>query len=153
MAIYSSVVRWIGDRPWFRPVATEVLPRVDRVLLRSQGWRVTPFPTLLLTTVGHRSGRPHHAPLWYLEDDGFVVMASNYGRSEPDWSRNLREKPTCQVKVGRSVLATRATQVAHPARPHYLERFISFYPPYRDYVARAGREIPIWILAPLPVAP
>ncbi|MCP4249152.1 MAG: nitroreductase family deazaflavin-dependent oxidoreductase [bacterium] len=153
MAIYPAVVRWIGDKPWFRPVATHVLPRVDTVLLRSRGWRSTPFPTLLLTTVGHRSGRPHHAPLYYLDDEGFVVIASNYGRNEPDWSRNLREKPTCQVKVGRSVAPALATQVADTARPHYLERFAAFYPPYRDYVARAGREIPIWMLAPLPAAP
>ena len=56
MSVYRSLIRWVGDRPWFRPVARWVLPPIDRALLRFAGWRATPFPTLLLTTAGHRVG-------------------------------------------------------------------------------------------------
>jgi deazaflavin-dependent oxidoreductase (nitroreductase family) len=153
MGSYGSFVRWVGDKPWFRPVARGVLPKIDLALLRSQGWRFTPFPTLLLTTVGHSSGRPHQAPLYYLEDDGFVVIATNYGRDEPDWSRNLAVNPICTVKVGRQAQAANAAPVPANHWQRYLDQFAAFYPSYRDYVARAGREIPIWKLAPMPATP
>lgn len=148
MGAYANLVRRVGDKPWFRPVAREVLPRVDAALLRSRGWQATPFPTLLLITTGHQSGRSHEAPLYYLEDGGFVVIATNYGRHEPDWSRNLAASPLCSVKVRSSRVAAHAEMVPADRWHHYLERFAEFYPSYNDYVARAGREIPIWRLVP-----
>lgn len=153
MGVYQSVTRYVGDKPWMRPVARHVLPGVDRALLRVAGWKVTPFPTLLLTTTGHTTGHPHESPLWYLEDGGLVVIASNYGRREPDWSRNLRADPFCTVRVGRTTRAARASLVGKKQWPGYFDRFAAFYPSYRDYAARADREIPIWRLALLPVTP
>lgn len=145
---YARFIRWVGDKPWFRPVARTLLPKVDAVLLRSLGWRATPFPTLLLTTTGHQSGQAHQAPLYYLEDDGFVVIATNYGRHEPDWSRNLAATPSCSVRLGSSEVAAEAREVPADRWHHYLERFADFYPSYYDYAARAGREIPMWRLVP-----
>lgn len=126
---------------------------MDAALLRLAGWRATPYATLLLTTTGARSGEKHRSPLYYLEDDGYVVIASNYGRHEPDWSRNLAAQPMCTVKVGRRTQAARAERVAKAEWPGYLDQFASFYPPYRDYVNRAGRTIPMWKLVPVPARP
>ena len=151
MSAYGNLVRWVGDKPWFRPVARWVLPKVDTVLLRSKGWQATPFPTLLLITTGHQSGQTHQAPLYYLEDDGFVVVATNYGNHEPDWSHNLAATPACTVRVGSTEMAAQAEAVADDRWHHYLDRFAAFYPSYRDYVARAGRDIPMWRLVPQPV--
>ncbi len=149
MGVYQAFARWAGDKTWFRPVATGLVPKLDAALLQSGGRYISPFPTLLLTTVGHRSGRPHRAPLYYLQDDGYVVIASNYGRREPDWSRNLAVDPFCTITVRRMSLAARALLVPDDLRPGYIERFAGFYPSYRDYVARAGREIPVWNLTPI----
>lgn len=149
MDAYRSLIRWIGDKPWFRGIARRGLPLIDKILLR-RGWRATPFPTLLLTTTGHQSGHPHEAPLYYLEDDGFVVIASNYGNHEPDWSRNLSARPICTVMVGRTAVVARAERVPVDLWHRYLDRFAEFYPPYRDYVTRAGREIPMWKLVASP---
>jgi deazaflavin-dependent oxidoreductase (nitroreductase family) len=148
MAAYRRFARWVGDKPWFRPISRWVLPYVDRLLLRLGGWRATPFPTLLLTTAGHRSGQSHQAPLYYLEDDGFIVIASNYGHHEPDWSRNLAVTAACTVRIGRSEMKARGERVSADRWDGYLDRFVEFYPPYRDYVARAGRSIPMWRLVP-----
>ena len=148
MEAYGSLVRRVGDKPWFRPIARWVLPRLDTFLLLSRGWRATPFPTLLLITTGHQSGQPHHSPLYYLEDGGFVVIATNYGNHEPDWSRNLATTPVCSVKVGSTEVPVRAELVPADRWHRYLDRFAEFYPPYGDYVARAGRDIPIWLLVP-----
>lgn len=148
MDAYGSFVRWVGDKPWFRPIARWVIPKVDTVLLESRGWQATPFPTLLLITTGHQSGRPHQSPLYYLEDDGFVVIATNYGNHEPDWSRNLAATPICTVKVGSTEVAVRAEVVPAHRWHGYLDRFAEFYPSYHDYVVRAGRDIPMWRLMP-----
>lgn len=149
MGAYQSFARWVGDKAWVRPLARRVLPKVDTVLLRSNGWRATPFPTLLLTTIGHHSGGAHLTPLYYVEDDGFLVIASNYGGEEPHWSRNLRATPACTIKVGRLAMAAKAEPVSDDQWDEHLDAFADFYPPYRDHVARAEREIPIWKLKPM----
>lgn len=44
------------------------------------GGRIGRNPTLLLTTVGRRSGRPHTVPLTYFQDgDRLALVASNAG--------------------------------------------------------------------------
>ena len=108
---------------------------------------MTPFPTLLLTTIGRNSGRTVDTPLWYLEEGRKVaVIASNFGRHEPDWSRNLRANPTCTVKIRRKTTAYRARPAEGEAWDRYLEEFAEFYPTYRDYIVRSGREVRIWVL-------
>ncbi len=145
--MYRALTRWIGSQRWLLPAATLVGP-VDRFLLRKFGRRITPFPTLLLTTVGRTSGQTFGAPLWYLQDGSdLTVIASNFGRGEPDWSRNLRVNSTCTVKIRRHTTAHRARLASDSEWEQYFARFADFYPTYRDYVARAGREVPIWVLA------
>ena len=148
MRWYRWFAGWVGDRPWFRPIATTVLPTVDKLLLHLRGWYSTPFPTLLLTTTGLKTGDLHEAPLYYLDDDGFVVIATNYGRREPDWSRNLRAEAQCTLLVGRATIPALAREADEGDWDRYLEEFAAFFPPYLDYVARAGHRIPIWKLTP-----
>lgn len=108
---------------------------------------LTPFPTLLLTTAGRKSGEAVDVPLWYLKDgEGLVVIASNFGGDEPDWSLNLRSDQACAVKIRRRTTAYRARLSEGKAWDRYLAKFAEFYPTYRDYIARAGREVPIWVL-------
>ena len=113
MSLYGGLTRWIGNQTWLRPVAPLVSP-VDRVLLGKFGRRMTPFPTLLLTTIGRNSGKTVDTPLWYLEEGReLAVIASNFGRHEPDWSRNLRANPTCTVKI--------PTEPARPEAKHGID--------------------------------
>lgn len=147
MGVHHRLAVWVGDKPWFRPVARRLLPAADKLLLKWFGWRATPWPTLLLTTTGRHSRAPHETPLYFVDHGGdLAVIASNYGGAEPAWSRNLRHDAACAVSLKRRSTTSRA----HPASPgeweDLFERFAAFYPSYRDYRARAGREIPIWIL-------
>ncbi|MEE9473091.1 MAG: nitroreductase/quinone reductase family protein, partial [Acidimicrobiia bacterium] len=138
-----GLTSWIGKQTWLRPLAPLVSP-VDRVLLSKFGRRMTPFPTLLLTTIGRNSGRTVDTPLWYLEEGRKLAMiAFNFGRHEPDWSRNLRANPTCTVKIRRRTTAYLTRPAEGEAWGRYLERLVEFYPTYRDYIAGAGREVPI----------
>jgi deazaflavin-dependent oxidoreductase (nitroreductase family) len=61
-----------------------------------------PFPILLLTTVGARTGRRTTVPLGYDVDDGRVfVVASKAGAAKhPAWFHNLRANPSVTVELG-----------------------------------------------------
>lgn len=148
MGFYADVARAIGDKPWFRPVARKVLPVVDKVLVR-MGWRATPWPTLLLTTLGRKTGTARNAPLYFVETNGGpAVLATNYGQQEPAWSHNLRANQNCQVTLRRATNEHRARLATTDEWSLLFERFAEFYPAYRTYLERAERDVPMWILEP-----
>ena len=62
-----------------------------------------PFPILLLTTIGARTGRPATVPLGFAVDDNgrVFVMASKAGAPRhPAWFHNLRTNPSVTVELG-----------------------------------------------------
>lgn len=70
-----------------------------------------PFPTLLLTTTGARSGRATTVPLGFAVDDGgrVFVMASKAGSPRhPAWFHNLRANPAVTVELGDRSFQARA---------------------------------------------
>ena len=112
------------------------------------GRRLTGVPTLLLTTVGRKSGQPRQASLMYLEDGtNLVVIASNAGSDrDPAWWLNLETTPDAIAWVG----AERRRVHARRASPAELERLwprlVELYPGYQEYGKRTGREFPVVIL-------
>ena len=58
-------------------------------------------PTLLLTTIGRRTGRTRRTPLIYGRDgDRYVVVASAGGQpNHPAWYLNLRADPRVRIQV------------------------------------------------------
>jgi deazaflavin-dependent oxidoreductase (nitroreductase family) len=69
----------------------------------SIGHRMTGVPSLLLTSVGRRTGKTRTAALVYAEDDGsYVVVASNGGaEAPPGWLYNVKAGPSVDVQIGR----------------------------------------------------
>jgi deazaflavin-dependent oxidoreductase (nitroreductase family) len=70
-----------------------------------------PFPILLLTTTGARSGQPVTVPLGFAVDDSgrVFVMASKAGApSHPAWFHNLRANPSVTVELGDRSFQARA---------------------------------------------
>jgi deazaflavin-dependent oxidoreductase (nitroreductase family) len=62
-----------------------------------------PFPILLLTTTGARTGRQATVPLGFAVDDNgrVFVMASKAGApTHPAWFHNLRANPSVVVELG-----------------------------------------------------
>src|SRR4051812_27405533 len=62
-----------------------------------------PFPILLLTTTGARTGRRTTVPLGYaVDDDGrvFVVASKAGAPRHPAWFHNLRANPSVTVELG-----------------------------------------------------
>jgi deazaflavin-dependent oxidoreductase (nitroreductase family) len=109
-------------------------------------------PTLLLTTIGRRSGQPRRTALIYGQDgDDHVVVGSQGGSPEhPLWYSNLVEHPEVNVQVG----ADRFTATARTATPAEKARLwpvmARIWPPYDEYQTRTDRDIPVVILSRLP---
>lgn len=137
---------WLGPR---------VVARIDRFFYRSTGGGLVSlgsraFPTLLLTTVGHRTGRLHSVPLFYLGvAGGWVVVASNYGRSEhPAWSTNLLTDPTASIERDSQVLDVRARLLSEDEKRKVWPDLLELFDGWQQYENETQRSIRVFLLEP-----
>ena len=109
-------------------------------------------PSLLLTTIGRKSGDRFLFPLFYGKvGKGFIVVASKGGAPEhPGWYRNLVANPHVEVQVGTRKFAALARTATGEERERLWHEAVKFWPPYADYQLKsAGREIPVVVLDPV----
>ncbi len=102
-----------------------------------------------LTTSGARSGRARTVRLLgFTADDGFVVIASNYGRTRhPAWYYNLMTHPGAELTVDGRSRPVVAELTTGRQRARLWERALAFFPGWQQYQARQqGREIGVFLL-------
>lgn len=104
--------------------------------------------TLLLTTVGRRSGQPRTTPLIYAPyGDAYTIVASKGGSDEPpDWYLNLSEQPEVEVQVLGDRFKARARTAGAEEKPEIWKTMASEWPAYDEYQQRTDREIPVVVL-------
>ncbi len=104
--------------------------------------------TLLLTTVGRRSGQPRTTPLIYAPyGDAYTIVASKGGSDEPpDWYLNLSEQPEVEVQVLGDRFKARARTAGAEEKPEIWKTMVSEWPAYDEYQQRTDREIPVVVL-------
>jgi len=109
-----------------------------------------PVPTLLLTTIGRKSGKERHAPLLYVERRGaYVVIGSKGGNpDDPTWYRNLQSHPDCEVRVGALRTRARGRVLEGEEREAVWSEVVLKYPVYVKYQRRTDRQIPVILLEP-----
>jgi len=108
-------------------------------------------PTLLLTTVGHRSGTARRTGLIYGRDgDRYVVVASKGGApAHPSWFRNLVVDPQVRVQVKGDRFDARARVAAPDEKARLWPMMAGIWPAYDDYQSRTDRDIPVVLLEPV----
>src|SRR3546814_18843006 len=91
---------------WFRRFGPRVLPPIERAIAAVTGGRVQIsallVPSLVLHTVGARSGEPRDAPLMYTPDGQgrAIVAGSNFaGSAHPAWTTNPLSPPDADITV------------------------------------------------------
>lgn len=110
-------------------------------------------PSLLLHTVGAKTGRPRTTSLTYARDgDSYLIVASNGGGDRyPGWYHNLRHRPDCEINVGPRRLAVTARKVG-PGDGDYARLWEivnnNNANRYNRYQRRTSRPIPIFALTP-----
>ena len=157
---YRRLFIWLSHFRWFSWLSYTVLVPIDRALYRHSHGRVSllhvgvgrppALPTLLMTTVGRKTGRQHTTPVLYLEDVGrFIVVGSNFGRpSHPSWSSNLLAEPRATVRVRRHETHVVARLASDDEARRLWPRLAQLYPPWQAYAGRTGRHFRVFVLDP-----
>jgi deazaflavin-dependent oxidoreductase (nitroreductase family) len=124
---------------------------------RSGGWvghrLLFGMPTLLLHSVGRKSGTPRTSALTYGRDGAaFLVVASKGGApTSPAWMHNVLAAPTCEIQVGREHITVKARKVL-PGDPDYDRMWATMNDVnggrYREYQKKTDRPIPVVALTP-----
>jgi deazaflavin-dependent oxidoreductase (nitroreductase family) len=132
-----------------------MLPIHDAIYQKTGGWigHWVPGmpPSLLLHTVGAKTGQPRTSTPSYARDgDSYLIVASNAGSDRyPAWYHNLRKHPECEINIGPKRFAVTARRITpedadYPrlwqlANKNNANR-------YNGYQRKTSRPIPIFAL-------
>jgi deazaflavin-dependent oxidoreductase (nitroreductase family) len=110
--------------------------------------------TLLLTTIGRRSGRPRTTPVMFLRDGARLVITSeSFGQGRPAaWPLNLTANPHAKVQLGKQRVCYRASPATREQTAAYWPRFVEIWPAHVSYQQRSGKRH-MFILEPARCTP
>jgi deazaflavin-dependent oxidoreductase (nitroreductase family) len=150
-----SVAHRIVSRVFLSPLGTrfgrDIASRLDPTLIRLTRGRVSsvwPFPSVVLTHVGAKSGRTRTSALVYFTDRGRVILiASNFGGSRnPSWYHNVKANPIVTL-YGRGICGRFiADEIYGAERDRLFQRAKDGPGPYGHYeqaAAAQSRCIPV----------
>ena len=105
-------------------------------------------PTLLLTTVGRKSGRVLTLPLIFgRSGPNYVVVASKGGAAaHPAWYLNIQADPEVQVQVKAEKFTAHARTAKGEERAALWSTMVEIYGPYAHYQTKTDRQIPVVVL-------
>lgn len=108
-------------------------------------------PIVVITTVGHQSGKLRKNPVMRVENDGvYAAVASKGGAPEdPSWVANFLARPEVDLQDGPVKKTYRAELASAEERPEWWERAVEAFPQYAEYEKKADREIPVFLLTPV----
>lgn len=139
--IFDSPIRWVKQH------AQRYVETGGR-----NGHRWSGVYTLLITTLGRKTGKLRRTALIYGEDNNcYVVVASRGGhKHHPAWYLNLLENPQVFVQVGPDTFGARARPAKGREKKRLWAKMVEIWPEYERYQARTQRQIPVVILTPEP---
>lgn len=150
-----SVAHRIVSRVFLSPLGTrfgrDIASRLDPTLIRLTRGRVSsvwPFPAVVLTHVGAKSGKTRTNALVYFTDRGRVILiASNFGGSRnPGWYHNVKANPIVTL-CGRGIRGRFIAEEIYGAeRDRLFQRAKDAPGPYAKYeqaAAAQSRSVPV----------
>ena len=109
-------------------------------------------PSLVLHTVGAKSGEPRDAALMYTPDGQgrAIVAGTNFaGARHPAWTTNLLAHPDAAITVRGRRMIVHATPVPDAERDAAWARIEAQWPGYRNYERESGRTVRLFRLQPV----
>ena len=151
----GRAVQRMAGSPLFLKVAPKVVPHLDRAVYRlTGGKRIMSggvVPTLVLQTVGAKSGQPRTTPLATMPDgEYFYVVGSNFGQEKhPAWSANLLKNPDATVSFKGRTVQVHAHLLTPEEKQLMWPRLLKVWPNYDKYVELSGgRDLRVFRLGP-----
>jgi deazaflavin-dependent oxidoreductase (nitroreductase family) len=108
-------------------------------------------PTLLLTTVGRKTGLGRRTALIYGTDgEDYIIVASKGGHpSNPLWYENLVNNPEVEIQVGAEVASARASTITDQlSYDRNWIMMVGMWPGFDEYKAKTSRVIPLVAIRP-----
>lgn len=150
----GPLMRWVGGRPWFPPVAKRLMPLDAALQQRTDGrlalMALAGLDSLVLTTTGRRTGGQRRVALLCVDGPGGCVVAgSNWGgERHPAWSANLLAHPAARIAMRGRVVPVTAKLATGVQRDRLWELLVAAWPAYAAYQRRTDRKIRVFTLAP-----
>ena len=112
-----------------------------------------PFPIMLLTTIGARTGRRTTTPVGFgIDGDRVYVVGSKAGGpSPPSWFHNLRANPSVTVEFGRESFQAQAIIAEGADRDRLYGLIAAQVPAFGEYEKTTDRTFPVVVLEGVPV--
>lgn len=111
--------------------------------------------TLLLRTIGRKSGEVRIVPLVYGDIGGEVVIVASKAGADvhPAWYLNLVEHDEAEFQIATQAFRGSWREPAGAERDAVWDFIQWIYPPYAHYRVQAQREIPLVMMKPLEAIP
>jgi deazaflavin-dependent oxidoreductase (nitroreductase family) len=111
-----------------------------------------PFPIMLLTTTGARTGKRTTTPVGFGVDGDrvYVVRSKGGGPSHPSWFHNLRANPSVTVEFCRESYQARAVITQGADRERLYGMIAAQVPAFGEYEKTTDRTFPVVVLEGVP---
>jgi deazaflavin-dependent oxidoreductase (nitroreductase family) len=118
----------------------------------TEGTTMRGMPVVILTSEGSRTGKLRKTALMRVEHEGeYAVVASLGGAlKNPVWYHNLKRNPHVELQDGPVKNDYQAREVIGDEKATWWERAVAAYPDYAEYQTKTTRQIPVFVLTPLP---
>lgn len=132
----------------------KLMPLDRKVMLRTNGRRSILGPvgvqSLLLETIGRKSGQTRISPLLFARDgESVIVVGSNFGQEHhPAWTSNLIAQPDVRVISGGVEVPVRAELLTGDEAEAGWQAMVASASVYAVYKTRTAREIRVFRLTP-----
>lgn len=157
--VRAAVAPLTRTRLFRRFLGPALLPPFERVVSFLSGGRVQVsgllVPSLVLHTVGAKSGLPRDVALMYTPDGQgrAIVAGTNFASGRhPAWTVNLRAHPDAAITVRGRRMPVRASVVPDAERDAVWARIERQWPGYRTYERDSGRTVRLFRLQPVRAA-
>jgi deazaflavin-dependent oxidoreductase (nitroreductase family) len=153
-----TVAKFLRSFTRFRRIQPQI-GRLHSLLLRASRGRLRRSrllaggqPVLALTTTGRHSGARRTTTVAYLRHgNGYAVSALNLGSDrDPAWCLNLRADPRAFVHVEGERKPVRAREARDGEADRIWQRYFDRLPAAANFRQLAKREVPIFVLDPVP---
>lgn len=154
---FGRLVQWMAALPLFRKLfGPRVIPVLDRWVYKLTGGRLLLgaliLDSLILTTIGRKSGEERTVPVAYFYVDGHrVVVGTNFGRpAHPAWALNLAATPRARIEEGGQVMDVVAERLEGEERVRVWDEIVAGWPLFLTYQETMGeREAMLFRLKPM----
>jgi deazaflavin-dependent oxidoreductase (nitroreductase family) len=119
---------------------------------RANTLRGSSDPIVVITSVGAKSGKLRKNPVMRVEKDGvYAAIASKGGAPEnPSWYANFVANPLVDLQDGPEPKAYTVRVAEGEERQRWWDHAVATWPTYASYQEKTDREIPVFLLEPVP---